>query len=198
MYSRASGLLTAIFKAPQGPRRVMANKKGHGRKRRRFSLRRVRIASSPAIGALATEDVVVVPITASVADKLRLISFNAIYTWVDIAAAVDGGLEFGLCHSDYSAAEVEECLEAANSIDLGDKIAQEQANRLVRRVGSMSSVSAATGQEAQFNEGRQVKTKLNWLLSAGDTLNIWMRNGSGIVYTAGSSISVLGDLWVKD
>ncbi len=168
------------------------------RSRRRFNLRKVRVAASPPVGALATEDVITTAIVNAIADKLRLISFDATYTWVDIAAATDGGLEFGLAHSDYSAAEIEECLEAVGSIDLGDKVAQEQANRLVRVIGSFSSVSAATGQEAQFNDGRRVKTKLNWLLSAGDTLNLWMRNGSGVVYTTGSSIAAIGDLWVKD
>ncbi len=174
--------------------------KNYGKKsyHKNYRLRKVRIAASAALGALATKDVVVSAITSAVADKLRLISVNFSYTWVDIAAAVDGGMEFGLCHSDYSAAEVEECLEAANSIDLGDKVTQEQANRLVRSIGSMSSVSAATGQEAVFNDGRKMKTRLNWLLSAGDTLNVWMRNGSGIVYTTGSSIEIQGELWVKD
>ncbi len=166
--------------------------------RRRFNLRRVRIASSPAVGALATEDVASVAITGAAADKIRFISFNSTYTWVDSGAIGDGALEFGLAHSDYSAAEIEACLESAGSIDLGDKVAQEVANRWVRRVGTISDATTAAGMEKQFNDGRQVKTKLNWLMSAGDTLNIWFRNGSGNVYTTGSSMAVLGDLWVKD
>ncbi len=176
---------------------VGAAKKRRSRKRR-FSLRRVRIASSPAIGALASEDVGVVAISAAAADKLRFISFNATYTWVDVGAAGDGALEFGLAHSDYTAAEIEACLESAGSIDLGDKVAQEIANRWVRRIGTISDTIGGAGEEKEFNDGRQVKTKLNWLMSAGDTLSIWFRNGSGTVYTSGSSMSVLGDLWVKD
>lgn len=173
-------------------------KKGSKGRRRTFSLRKVRIATSPAIGAIATEDVESVPITAAVADKLRLISFDASYTWIDVGASGDGALEFGLAHSDYTAAEVEQCLEAAGSIDLGDKVAQEQANRLVRRVGTISQTIAGAGEEKAYNEGRPVKTKLNWLLSEGDTLNVWFRNGSGTVYSSGSSMAILGNLWVKD
>ncbi len=168
------------------------------KQRRRFNLRRVRVATSPAIGALASEDVTTVALTDVTTDKLRLISFNATYNWVDLAAIIDGGLEFGLAHGDYSAAEIEECLEAAGGIKLGDKIENEKANRLVRRIGVISGEVATSGQEKQFNSGRPVKTKLNWLLPAGIALNIWFRNGSGVVYTTGSSMAVLGDLWVKD
>ncbi len=175
----------------------MAKRRGTPRRKRAFNLRRVRIASSPAIGALATEDLTVVAISSAVTDPLRVISFNATYMWVDSNAEIDGGLEFGLAHSDYDAAEIEECLEVAASMDLGDKIAQEQANRLVRRIGVIRGARVSAGEDV-FNDGRPVKTKLNWMLSSGDTLNVWIRNGSGVVWTTGSSLAVLGDLWVKD
>ncbi len=172
-------------------------KKGR-RTRRKFSLRRVRVAASVAIGALATLDVNTGLLTSAAADKLRFISLNASYAWSDFGALADDTLEFGVAHSDYSAAEVEESLEAAGSIDLGDKVAQERANRLVRRIGIITSTSAGTLAGRNFNDGVPVKTRLNWLMSAGDTLNIWFRNGSGTVYTTGSAITCIGDLWVKD
>ncbi len=150
-------------------------------------------------GALATKALVAGPGTAAVADKLRIISITATWQWAEIQAAIDGGLEFGVSHGDYSAAEVEECLEASGSIDLGDKFAIEKSSRLVRTIGSMGGPTAGgTGAEAAFNDGKPVKTRLNWLLSAGDTLNIWARNGSGVVWTTGSSLVMIGDLWVKD
>ncbi len=173
----------------------MAAKKS---KRRRFNLRRVRVTTSPAVGALAADDVTSVAITAAVADKLRIMSLDATYSWSDIQQITDDGLTFGVAHSDYSAAEVEECLEANGSIDLGDKIAQEQANRLVRTIGTFSGLATAAGGGITFNDGKPVKTRLNWLLSEGDTLNMWFRNGSSLVYVTGSSVLVDGSLWVKD
>ncbi len=168
------------------------------RKRRRFNLRRVRVATAPAVGALASRDVTAVALTDVTVDPLRMISFNATYAWVDSGAIGDGALEFGLAHGDYTAAEIEECLEAAGGINQSDKTEQERANRLVRRIGTITDATTAAGQEKQFNEGRQVKTKLNWRIGTGIALNIWFRNGSGTVYTTGSAMAVLGDLWVKD
>ncbi len=167
-------------------------------KRRRFNLRQVRVATSPAIGALASEDVTAVALTDVTVDPLQAISFNATYSWVDLSAAGDGALEFGLAHGDYTAAEIEECLEAAGGINQSDKTEMERANRLVRRIGVISTAVAGAGEEKEWNNGRQVKTKLNWRLGTGIALNIWFRNGSGTVYVTGSSMAVLGTLWVKD
>ncbi len=168
------------------------------RKSRRFNLRRVRIAASLACGALATVDVATpAPIHAVAADKFRVISLNCSYNWLDIADAIDDGAQFGVSHSDYTDAEVEECLEASGSIDLGDKIAQEKANRLVRQIGNFGSLSGSNLGGRMFNDGKPVRTKLNWLMSASDTVNLWVRNSSGVVWTTGSKIGITGDMWVK-
>ncbi len=110
----------------------------------------------------------------------------------------DDGLQFGFAHSDYTAAEIEECLENTASMDLGDKIAREQADRWVRVIGAFNGLATAAGGGVQFNDGKPVKINLNWLMAAGDTLNMWMRNSSGTVYLTGSSIATQGSLWVKD
>ncbi len=168
------------------------------RRRRKFSLRRVRIAHEGAIGALASLDVVVNNMHSVTTETLRVVSVDSSYAWSG-KAAIDDAAEFGLAHSDYSAAEIEECLEANGSIDLGNKTAQEQANRLVRSLGTITgpAVSGASG-GASFNDGRKLKTRLNWLLSTGDTINLWVRNGSGAVYSTGSSLVASGNMWVKD
>lgn len=196
MYSRASGHLTAILK-PDGQSLGFVAKARSRRRKRRFNLRKVRIATDIGVGALDPQDVAVGLLTPVAADKIRIITLSAAWSWADLSEATMDSLEFGVCHSDYSAAEVEESLEAAGSFDLGDKVAQEQANRLVRSIGMISNEGAAQG-GGRFNEGRQTKTKLNWLLSAGDSLNVWVRNGSGVVYATGSTIVTIGNLWVKD
>lgn len=164
-------------------------------RRRKFNLRRVRIASSSALGALAAADVVSnVVINASTSAPYRLVSVNAAYAWVDMTS-VDDGASFGLAHSDYTAAEIEECLEAVTAIDMGDKIAQEKANRLVREIGTFAGSPSTS---ATFNDGKPVKTRLNWFMAIGDQLQLWIRNGSGTIYTTGSSITIDGNFWVKD
>ncbi len=176
----------------------MAYKKRTYRKRK-FNLRRVRMSASGIIGALAALDVVKAAVTAVAADTYRIVSVDCAYSITDLGALADDGFAFGLAHSGYTAAQIEECLESQTSIDLGDKIAQERANRLVREVGMISgSQGAVVGGGLPFNNGRRVKTRLNWKISIGDTLDIWVRNSSGVIYTTGASITMNGDLWLKD
>ncbi len=168
-------------------------------RKRRMNLRKVRINSSLTIGALASADVVSGVVTNAAADKLRFISLLASYGISDVGAVVDDSFAFGVAHSDYTAAEIEECLEAGGSINLGDKIAAEQANRLVREIGTINPSGSSTAAAGiAFNDGKPVKTRLNWLMAAGDQLQLWVRNNSGNVYTTGAALSISGDLWVKD
>ncbi len=168
--------------------------------KRRFNLRRVKIAAIIPVGALASLDALVAAISSTSDDQFTIVSAKLSYTWTDIAAIIDDGLQFGLCHGDYSSAEVEESLEASGNIDLGDMIAREQGNRLVRQVGVISGIQGAgsAGQGRGFDNGKIQHTKLNWKISAGVALNLFIRNASGVVWTTGSSVSVTGDLWIRD
>ncbi len=157
----------------------------------------VRINAKVAAGALATLDVAVGDLTAAAVDPYRLMSIKASYSWVDQGALIDDGFDFGVSHGDYTAAEIEECLEAQAAIDRGDKIAMEQSNRLVRQIGSIQNSPNSTGSSV-FVDGRKVSTKLNWYMATGDKLKGWIRNQSGIIWTTGSSLGVAGEMWLKD
>ncbi len=176
---------------------LVASMAKHGRRyprKGRYSLRRVRISANSAIGALAALDVITNAVIAGAGDTYRLISVDCSYALIDSTVA-DDGQSFGLAHSDYTAAEIEECLEATTAIDLGDKVAQEKANRLVRMIGTFAPGSDAG---EQFNDGKRVKVRLNWKMSIGDTITLWIRNSSSTIYTTGALISMNGDLWLKD
>ncbi len=149
------------------------------------------------MGALAALDVTSGVLTNVATDPIRVMSADLTWSLTDLGATADDGQEFGLAHSDYTAAEIEECLEASGSIDRGNKIALEQANRLVRTIGVMTE-SPGTGAGMGVNNGRPIKTKLNWLLNSGDSLVIWIRNGSQVVYTTGAIVTAQGNIWVKD
>ncbi len=166
------------------------------RRRRSFNLRKVRIFDSLAAGALAAADVVSGVLVPSSITPYRVTSVQLSYSFTDIGATQDDGQEFGLAHSDYTAAEIEECLEIINSVDQGNKIAQEQANRLVRTIGMMQG-APGTGASKSFNNGVPKKTKLNWYIGNGDGINIWIRNGSGTIWTAGAQLTSLGHMWIK-
>ncbi len=175
----------------------MARNYRRSRRARPFNLRRVRLASGISVGAVAALDVVEASITTATSNPLRIMSVNISYKLTDLADVIDDGMEFGLAHGDYSAAEIEECLEAQAGINKNDKVANEQANRLVRSIGVMQGSGVADG-SLQFNNGLPVKTKLNWYIGIGQTLSLWVRNGSDTIWTSGTNIVVLGDIWVKD
>ncbi len=160
-------------------------------------MRKVRVTAAVGVGALASGDVTSGAITTAASNKLRFVTLDASYSWSDTSNATDDSMEFGIAHGDYTATEIEECLEAQAAIDIGLKVEQEQANRLVRVIGIFSNEGAASG-GAQFNDGKRYKMRLNWLIGAGDLIQVWMRNASGTIYTTGSAVIVTGDLWVKD
>ena len=168
------------------------------RARRSFNLRKARIATSDAIGALASLDVIEFGITDLATSPLRVISADLSFALTDMAAFIDDGQEFGLAHSDYSAAEIEECLEATGSFNVTDKIAAERANRLVRSLGTFVSGGASTDSSQSYNEGKPIHVKLNWHMGVGMGLVIWVRNGSDTIYTSGTNIMATGHLWLKD
>ncbi len=174
-------------------------KRGKGRGRRRFTLRRVRIANTVAPGALAAGAVITGVGSNATTNSMRFISLDASYSWTDIQQITDDGMEFGVAHSDYTSAEVEAALEAGASMDIGNLVSsREVGQRLVRVIGVMPAMASAAGAGVAFNDGRRVKTRLNWPAAIGDTLNFWMRNASGVIWVTGSNLNVIGDLWVKD
>lgn len=167
-----------------------------GANRRKFNLQEVRVAAAVSAGALAALDLAQAAMVLASGDTYRLISCKLAYNWLDIQAAIDDGAQFGLSHSDYTDAEIEECLEAGTSMDLGNKVGQEQANRLVRQIGTIGN-RAASGGGMAYRNGEMIHTKLNWLMAIGETLNLWVRNSSGTVWTTGSSLGATGSIWIK-
>ncbi len=163
--------------------------------KRRYNLRRVRLSVAGSVGAIASLDVGSFALTGTPVNPTRLISLIASFATAD-QVTTDDGLSFGVAHGDYTNAEIEECLEATNSINPGDKITRERANRLVRLIGIIQK--DASGTNGSFKSGAKQKIRLNWPMAIGQQLVLWFRNGSSNVYTTGTSFLVDGDLWVKD
>ncbi len=105
----------------------------------------------------------------------RITSVDGIWT-IENPATGEGPLLFGVCHADYLNSEIKECIESQNA-GQADRVARERANRLVREIG----VFPDQGELIQFNDGRTVKIRLNWPVTAGLTpLKMWIYNlGTG-------------------
>ncbi len=162
---------------------IMARRKG-SRRRRYKGYRKLPLDVDIAGGTLAADDVTQTTFGSTLTEERRFLSIEMSWALTGLAAS-DGPLVVGVAHSDYTAAEIEEFLEAGASWDEGDKVAQEQAKRLVRQVGVL------TEEETALNDGQPVKTRLNWRIATGDTLQFWIWN-RGIQMTTGSLVKVSG------
>ncbi len=135
-----------------------------------------------------------------VTTEKQLIS-SLVATWaLDGMVAGQGPILFGVAHSDYTSAEIEAVIEATGTWNRGNKTQQEIAKRLVRVIGTFVGLQGTGTNDVKFNEGRPVKTKLNWTLITGATLKLWAYNiSASALSTADPNVRVNGhaNLWSR-
>ena len=90
-------------------------------------------------------------------------------------AAGDGPILVGIAHGDYTDAEIEAVIEISDSWDEGNLIDREVSARKVRRIG-VFEIPIDANATVVLNDGKPMKTKLNWILNAGQTLRLWAYN----------------------
>ncbi len=154
--------------------------------RRKFS-RYIRgsVEEQVSLGTLAGQT-----LTSAVFDNTvneRTFVSSIVATW-DVKNFTAGGaigpLLCGIAHSDYSNAEIEAWVEDSGSWDEGDLVRQEIAKRKIRTVCELrAGATASDGFVA--NDGKPIRTKLNWIMLQGQTLRLWVFNlgGSAIATT---------------
>lgn len=152
------------------------------------------------LGTLAGADVIGSQLVDAVEEPAFCSSVKASYAMSDFTPIIDcGPMLFGWAHSDYTDAEIEAWVENQGSWSQGDKVAQEIANRKIKQVGVFEDQPFPAGW-ANFADGRQVTTKLGWLLIEGQTLRFWVYNsGSVAVGTTVPDVRANGhaNLWPK-
>ncbi len=162
------------------------------RRRRRFNLRRVRVSPQIILSTLGSVTAITSNVTGSADGQYRAVTLDC--SWAqNLLTAGEGPVTVGYAHSDYSVTEIKEAIEIAAGISVGDKIAQEKANRLVRIVGTFESDA-----QSVLNDGRRIKTRLNWLIPIGKSVNIFAYNEFASALATGCVIHLQGDMWVKD
>ncbi len=161
------------------------------------------ISNKLSLGTLAGNTLVGANFAETMTESGRIASVDLTWGLSDFTPAADvGPFVVGVAHSDYDDAEIEEAIEISTGWDRGDKIAREKASRLVRQVGIFRSpAGGASGvQNMVLNDGRNIKTRLNWGLTTGDTLKFWLFNsGSAAIGTTVPDLNVLGhaNLFIK-
>ena len=147
------------------------------------------------LGTLAAKVMISANFDEVMVEKGRITSLVASWSLSNFTVALgDGPILVGVAHGDYTDAEKEAFIEATGFWDKGDKIAQEVGRRLIRVVGTFRQEVNDVGQgSVVLNDGKPIKTRLNWPLITGSTLNIWAYNlGTSALASTNPVLSVQG------
>jgi len=152
------------------------------------------------LGTLAAATLVSDTWDQTVSEKAFITSIDVAWTLDDFTAAADSGpIYIGVAHSDYSDAEIEVFIENLGSWDEGNLVDKEITRRKIKHIGVFrSSPGAGVTGIATLEEGRVIKSKLNWQLTTGDTLKMWAYNkGTAAVGGTAPNLKAVGvaHLW---
>ncbi len=151
------------------------------------------------LGTLASKTLVAQAFDETVIERTLISSIVATWT-LDGMVAGQGPILFGVAHSDYTAAQIEAVIENTGSWNEGSKVDQEVSKRLIRVIGTMVGTEGSGTVDTKWNNGNPVKTKLNWILTTGQTLDMWAYNLSGVALsTADPALRASGhaNLWPR-
>ncbi len=152
------------------------------------------------LSTLAARTLISSNIGDNVTERAYCSSVKAAWSLGDFTPGADRGpILVGLAHSDYTSAQIEEWVENQGSWQEADKIQQEQARRLIRRVGIIVPADDAS-ESAMMADGRLVHTKCGWILTQGQTLKVWAYNlGDQALATTSPKVVAEGhaNLWPK-
>lgn len=91
-----------------------------------------------------------------------------------------GPIMVGVAHSDYSAAEIEEWIENTGSWSEGNLVqSKEVGRRQIKMLGIFRERTSALETMTLWN-GVVKKIKLGWILTTGQTLDLWAYNLGGV------------------
>ncbi len=166
-------------------------KKGGGRRRGGRNWLKGTVLEGLALSTLATSTLVAADMSAV---NERTYAASAWLQWsIRGLTAGEGPIRVGLAHSDYTTTEIEEVLEATDSWNEGNFVAQEVSKRKVREVGVFSGEST----DEVLNDGKPIKTALRWILLQGQTIQVWAYNASGGTLTTGAVVGAAGHCWLQ-
>ncbi len=161
----------------RGGRRSMANYIGG-----RISVDLSMTNTAPVTGVL-------IAIGDNVEEKTRVTSVKATYTirnYTPVAGA--GPVILFLAHSDYTLAEIEAFIEATGSWNAADLVTKEISQRRIREVGTFDQMPVSATGVQTINDGKSVRTRLNWMLFEGQTVNLLAYNAGTAAFATTTAI----------
>ncbi len=153
------------------------------------NFQQIRISTQYAVGALTVNNLTSGVLGPTLTDDYRVTSIDGVWSMIGVDG--EGPITVGVAHGDYTAQEIEDCLLASQTRP-GDKIAMERSNRLVRVIG----VFDQDQNPEKLNDGRKIKTRLNWRLD-GDAdgiigLQVWSFSQFAGTLTGGALLKFQG------
>ncbi len=164
----------------------------HPKRRRRGRYIRGNVEDQVSLGTLGAGVVVPGVLDEAVNERTRVSSLDVVHS-ISGHTAGEGPLVVGISHSDYGTSEIQEWIDNVGSWNEGDLVNQEIGNRRIRQIGIFPGIST----EEVLNDGKPIKTKLNWILLQGQTLDMWCFNRDSAALTTGTLYNINGhvNLW---
>ncbi len=152
----------------------------------------IQVLNQQALGTLPAADLAGEDLVLASDNEYRVISITTDWNLVNHTPG-EGPITVGYAHGDYTDTEIEEWYEGQNDILRGDKIAAEISQRFIRRAGMFSGVAASE----TLNDGRSIKTRLNWVIAEGKTVRMWAYNGDVNALTTGTVLTCSGRMYMR-
>ncbi len=155
------------------------------------------------LGTLAAKTLTGVSFDETVEERTLISSLVASWSMEDWTPTANAGpIMVGVAHNDYSNAEVESFIENTGSWKEGDLVqSREIGRRLIKIIGTFPGEGGeGAGSVQVLNEGKPIKTKLNWILTSGKTLRVWAYNlGTAAAATTDAQVHAQGhaNLWPR-
>ncbi len=168
-----------------------AHKRRKGRSNASFEV--LPYNTQQALSTLALDTALITNVTGTLVDPLYVISMDYKVA-IRALTPTEGPIEIGVCHGDYTVAEVIEALNAGQSITGRgvNKIEQERRRRQVRSLGFFSGETA----DDALDDGQTKRVKLGWTIGTGKTLNVFEINrGAAAGLTTGAIVEWSGKVY---
>ncbi len=160
-----------------------------GRPRRRRGIMVANCDHELSLGTLALNTAVIDGIQGNADRPIWFVSVDGIWSIKELTD-LDGPIVVGYAHSDYTVTEIKEFLEINAGFNFSDMLTRERQARKIR-VAAVLQPSGGAETDWVANDGRPIRTKLNWGCPSGSTLNMFAYN-RGAALTTGAEVQLSG------
>ncbi len=179
-------------------RRIGGGRRFQARYRKSFVT--IPFSNSVVLDTLADNTVLLQDLTGSLGEDLFWISLDISASIRGLTAGQGDPMTLIAAHGDYTSGEVLEALDVT-LVDPDDKIEQERARRLVRKVGvfqqegQMDDTFTGLRMKGPRGGGSVIRQKTGWSIGDGHAPAIGLHNRSGAALSSGAVMEFDGNIY---